>query len=147
MKGEEGRETLIIMTRKNAIKKNKEKGKTDPIWEANEIQIQNRPLHSVCCKAAALGAAFTCQDAVPLGPLETPLLLCGRVSVTLEHPGLRPALGPLIRQPLQTDQEVRLPRRCTHRITSGLPDLIIPPALFCLSCLFQAISPLAPHSF
>lgn len=72
MKEGEGREMLIIMTRKNAIKKNKEKGKTDPIWEANEIQIQNRPLRSVCCKAAALGAAFTCQDAVPLEPLETP---------------------------------------------------------------------------
>lgn len=68
-----GREMLIIMTRKNAIKKNKEKGKTDPIWEANEIQMQNRPLRSVCCKAAASGAAFTCQDAVPLGPPEMPL--------------------------------------------------------------------------
>lgn len=34
-----------------------------------------------------------------------------------------------------------------QRITSGLPDLIIPPALFCLSCLLQAISLLAPHSF
>lgn len=64
----EGRETLIIMTRKNAIKKNKEKGKTDPIWEANETQIQNRPLRSVSHKAAALGAAFTCGDAEPLGP-------------------------------------------------------------------------------
>lgn len=69
--GREGREMLIIMTRKNTIKKNKEKGKTDPIWEENEIQIQNRPLRSVCCKAAALGAVFTCQDA--LGPLETAL--------------------------------------------------------------------------
>lgn len=53
------------MTRKNSIKKNKEKGKTDPIWEANEIQIQNRPLRSVSREAAALGAAFTCGDAVP----------------------------------------------------------------------------------
>lgn len=60
MKAGKGRETLIIMTRKNAIKKNKEKGKTDPIWDANEIQIQNRPLRSACCKADVLGAAFMC---------------------------------------------------------------------------------------
>lgn len=74
--------------------------------------------------------------------------LCGRVSVTLEHPGLWPPLGLLIRRPLQTDQEViRLPRRHTQGITSGLPDLIIPPALFCLSRLFQAILQLAPRFF
>lgn len=67
-----GGETLIIMTRKNTIKKNKEKRKTDPIWEANEIQMQNRPLRSVCCKAAVSGAAFMCRDAVPLGPPKMP---------------------------------------------------------------------------
>lgn len=69
------------MTRKNAIKKNKEKGKTDPIWETNEIQIQNRLLRSVSHKAATL--EMQC-----LGTSGDTPLLCSRISVTLEHPGL-----------------------------------------------------------
>lgn len=71
--GEKAGKHWLLWLGKTLLKKNKEKGKTDPIWEANEIQIQNRTLRSVSHKVATLGAAFTCGDAVPLGPLETPL--------------------------------------------------------------------------
>lgn len=134
--GVQGRETLIIMTRKNAIKKNKEKGKTDPIWEANEIQIQNRPLRSVCCKAPALGAAFTCQDAVLPGPLVKPLCSVAGLVLPWSIPSCDQHWGrwldslcrltkKLFNNPADTHRENLRSARPNHSTSSFLPQPLI----------------------
>lgn len=113
-------------------------------WNTNSKQAITQRLLQGCC---AGGCVHVSRRSAP-GNLERGPLHCSGVSIILEHPGLCPALGPSNRLPLQTDQAVTPhPRGHTQRITSDLTDLIIPPALFCLIHLFQAILLLAPRSF